>query len=469
MGAVDPLARRFDDWASRRSLTWAQTGVLAVVIAAAVTGMGFAPDTTGAMLIGGAQLAFVVVAGWRILLTLAPAPAPGDVAPGSDLPRYTILVALLDEAAVIDQLVGRLSRIDYPAHRLEAFLLLEAHDHETIDAAWHADRPDWMSILIAPPGDPRTKPRALNVGLAAATGELVTVYDAEDDPDPLQLREAAARFAADPSGRLSALQAPLRIRTATRTRTPFLDRQFAIEYASLFEVTLPAMARLGLPFPMGGTSNHFRASWLRAVGGWDAHNVTEDADLGFRLWRAGGRLGVIRHPTHEPPPGGLGSWLPQRTRWLKGFMQTLGVHTRSFGSLRWQGVVALLMTILVSLASAAVHAISLAWVTALVLVAAAAGLEPRASLFSLGVLGLGTVAAWISALIGARRAGLSYRMSDAAMAPFYWSLLTLAFFHAFVRLFYEPFAWNKTRHLPDAIDLQAEAVAEPSMAGRQAA
>ena len=461
--------RRFDEWASRRSLTWPQTGLLVAVITATVAGMRLAPDTTGAILIGGVQLAFVAVAAWRSVLNLAPAPAPGRFARGSDLPRYTILVALLDEAAVVDQLVERLSRIDYPPDRLEAFLLLEAHDHETIDAAWHADRPAWMSVVIAPPGDPRTKPRALNVGLAAATGELVTVYDAEDEPDPLQLREAAARFAADTSGTLSALQAPLRIRTATRTRTPFLDRQFAVEYASLFEVTLPAMAWLGLPFPMGGTSNHFRASWLRAVGGWDAHNVTEDADLGFRLWRAGGTLDVIQRPTYEPPPGGLDAWLPQRTRWLKGFMQTCGVHTRSLRTLGWRGTVALLLTLLASLTAAAVHAISFAWVAALVLVAMVAGLEPRASLVSLGVLGLGTVAAWISAWIGAKRANLPYTLTDIAMAPLYWSLLTLAFVHALVRLVYEPFAWNKTRHLPDAIDLEAAAIARPATAGRRAA
>ena len=469
LATVNTFAHRFEEWASRRSLTGPQAGFLLATLVAAGAGIRLAPETTGAILIRSAHLAFVLVALWRILLIVVPRPAPGTLARGPDLPRYTILVALLDEASVIDQLVERLSRIDYPPDRLEAFLVLEAHDQETIDAAWHADRPAWMSILIAPPGHPRTKPRALNVGLAAATGALVTVYDAEDDPDPLQLREAAARFASDASGTLSALQAPLRIRTATRTRTPFLDRQFAIEYASLFEVTLPAMARLGLPFPMGGTSNHFRASWLRAVGGWDAHNVTEDADLGFRLWRAGGTLGVIQRPTHEPPPGGLGTWLPQRTRWLKGYMQTCGVHTRSLHTLGWRGALALLMTVGASLAAAAVHAISVAWVVALVLVAVAAGLEPRASLVSLGVLGLGTVAAWSSAWLGTRRAGLPCTLADIARTPLYWSLLTLAFAHAFARLFYEPFAWDKTRHLPDAIDLTAETVAGPATAGRRAA
>ena len=236
-----------------------------------------------------------------------------------------MLAALHDEAAVTGQLIERLARIDYPADRLQGLLLLEAHDHATIAAALGARRPPWLDILLIPAGAPQTKPRALNCGLALATGDLLAVYDAEDEPHPLQLREAAARFAADAAGGLACLQAPLRIRQGPAA---FLDRQFAAEYASLFESTLPGMARLGLPFPLGGSSNHFRVDALRAVGGWDAWNVTEDADLGFRLWEDGWRAGVIRHPTIESAPGGLDNWLPQRARWLKGYMQTWGVHTR---------------------------------------------------------------------------------------------------------------------------------------------
>jgi len=275
--------------------------------------------------------AFLAIAVWRVVLILLSG-APPSQFPGPEVwPRYTVLAALHDEAEVVGQLIQRLSRIDYPPHRLEGLLILEAGDHDTIAAARAARRPDWLDVLVIPPGRPQTKPRALNHALALATGDLLTVYDAEDDPDPLQLREAAARFAADRPGRLACLQAPLRIRTPAdpRAAAPFLDRQFAAEYASLFETALPGLARLGLPFPLGGTSNHFRVDVLRAVGGWDAWNVTEDADLGFRLWEHGYRLGVIGRPTWETPPGALTHWLPQRTRWLKGWMQTYLVHTRA--------------------------------------------------------------------------------------------------------------------------------------------
>ncbi|MFN3668048.1 MAG: glycosyltransferase family 2 protein [Brevundimonas sp.] len=411
-----------------------------------------APSATAAGVMAAAAVAFLAAAVWRVVLTLvSAAPKPEPPAP-ADWPRYTILAALHDEAEVIGQLIERLARIDYPADRLQGLLLLEAHDRATISAAEAAARPEWLEILVIPPGRPQTKPRALNHALGAATGELLTVYDAEDAPDPLQLREAAARFAADRSGRLACLQAPLRIRPPADpgAAAPFLDRQFAAEYASLFETALPGLARLGLPFPLGGTSNHFRVDVLRRVGGWDAWNVTEDADLGFRLWQTGHRLGVLRRPTWETPPGGIAHWLPQRTRWLKGYLQTWGVHTRRPWRLGWRGSLALVMTVGAGLVSAAIHGLTLAWAAATVLVAAVAGLSPGTPALALSVLVLGAAAAWLSCAIGTRRAGIAYGAADMIRAPAYWALLSLAFAHAAWRLVREPFAWDKTAHRRDA-------------------
>lgn len=388
---------------------------------------------------------------WRVMLVIVSAPIGAPEPAAVVLPRYTVLVALHDEAEVMDQLVRRLARIDYPADRLQGLLILEPHDHQTIAAALTAPRPQWLDVFVAPAGHPQTKPRALNCALPHVTGELLTVYDAEDEPDPLQLREAAARFAADAGDRLACLQAPLRIRRRhpARDASPFLDRQFAAEYASLFETLLPGMTRLGLPFPLGGTSNHFRVDVLREVGGWDAFNVTEDADLGFRLWAEGWRLGVMSRPTWETPPGPISDWLPQRTRWLKGYMQTWGVHTRRPWRLGLRGAFALLMTVGVGVASASVHGPSLAWVAATVLVAAMAGLSPETPMLALGVMILGAGSAWLSCAIGARRAGVPYSASDMIAAPAYWALQSLAALHAAWRLVREPFAWDKTPHRRD--------------------
>ena len=409
-------------------------------------------DAVAPLAVAGAATAFLATSAWRVLLVALSARRTGrSEVLAADLPPYTVLVALHDEAEVMDQLVARLARIDYPADRLQGLLILEAHDHPTIAAAQAATRPPWLDVFVAPPGRPQTKPRALNCALPHATGQLLTVYDAEDEPDPLQLREAAARFASDPDKRLACLQAPLRIRRrgSRPGPSPFLDRQFAAEYASLFETVLPGMARLGLPFPLGGTSNHFRVDVLREVGGWDPFNVTEDADLGFRLWDRGWRLGVIGRPTWETPPGPIADWLPQRTRWLKGYMQTWGVHTRRPWRLGARGAFALLMTVGAGIVSASVHGLSLAWVTATVLVAAVAGLMPQTPALALGVLFLGAASAWLSCAIGARRAGVSYGPADMIAAPAYWALQSLAALHAGWRLVREPFAWDKTRHRRD--------------------
>lgn len=440
--------------AAQRGLSSFQWLVLAAGIAAAACMVWRRPDLVGPVLVTAAAATFLAVSSWRVALVILSArsgvgPVP---AAGAELPPYTVLVALHDEAEVMDQLIERLARIDYPQDRLQGLLILEAHDAATIAAARAAPKPAWLEVFIAPPGAPQTKPRALNCALPHVTGDLLTVYDAEDEPDPLQLREAAARFAADADGPLACLQAPLRIRRAHPglTASPFLDRQFAAEYASLFETTLPGIARLGLPFPLGGTSNHFRVDVLREVGGWDAFNVTEDADLGFRLWSRGWRLGVIGRPTWETPPGDLSDWLPQRTRWLKGYMQTWGVHTRRPWRLGLRGAFALTMTVGAGIVSASVNGPSLAWVVATVMVAAMAGLPPQTPVLALGVLILGAASAWSSCAIGARRAGVPYGPTDMIAAPAYWALQSLAAVHAGWRLVREPFIWDKTRHRREA-------------------
>src|SRR6478672_5366583 len=349
---------------------FAPAQIVGLLVLAATLGSLFwlRPEAFGRGVILVGAWGFLALACWRLTLILLSAVSPGPPPEPDVWPRYTVVAALYHEAEVVGQLIERLSRIDYPVDRLQGLLVLEAHDHDTIAAALATPRPDWLDVFVIPPGKPQTKPRALNCALAQATGDLLTVYDAEDEPDPLQLREAAARFAADPTGRLACLQAPLRIRRHGGSDSRFLDRQFAAEYASLFETTLLGIARLGLPFPLGGTSNHFRTDVLSAVEGWDAWNVTEDADLGFRLWTRGWRLGVISRPTWETPPGGLDNWLPQRTRWLKGYMQTWGVHTREPWRLGWRGAASLVLTVGAGLVSAALHGLSLAWVAAAVLV-----------------------------------------------------------------------------------------------------
>lgn len=438
------------DSARRRGPSALQWATIVAVIGGGAASLRWSPNVLADVAVLAAQIAFGVCAVWRVLLSVASVGRRSADPPPEVLPTYGVLVALHDEASVAPQLIAALSDIDYPEDRLEGFLLLEAHDHATLAAIEAVPRPDWLRVMIVPPGSPQTKPRALNHGLARCRAEIVTVYDAEDRPDPQQLRQAAARFAADRTGRLACLQAPLRIRRVGKTESPFIDRQFALEYAALFEVTLPGLARLGLPFPLGGTSNHFRADVLRALGGWDAHNVTEDADLGFRLHAHGHRMGMIAAPTIETPPGDLHHWLPQRTRWMKGFMQTWGVHTRRPWRLGPRGLLSLVMTLGMALAAAAAHAPSVAWITVSVLVAAERGIQPSTPLPALTILAAGVACAWLTAGLGAQRAGVRFGLREMLEAPAYWSMLSIAFGHALWRLITQPFAWDKTPHRPDA-------------------
>jgi len=218
--------------------------------------------------------------------------------PEADLPVYTVFVALHREAKVVPRLAAALSAFDYPAAKLDIKFVIEAHDTETAAALKAAALPPGSEIVVVPPGLPRTKPRALNAALPLARGSCLVVYDAEDVPDPGQLRAAAERFARSDS-KTACLQGRLVI---DNQRDGPLQKCFALEYAALFDVLIPALATWNLPIPLGGTSTHFRTHILRAVHGWDAWNVTEDADLGLRLARAGYRVDDLPSSTFEEAP-----------------------------------------------------------------------------------------------------------------------------------------------------------------------
>ena len=367
------------------------------------------------------------------------------------LPIYTILVPLFREIEVLDQLIPALQDINYPAAKLDIKLVLEQEDFATRRRIGALDLPVHFEILIVPRTSPQTKPKALNYALKFARGELVTVYDAEDIPDPGQLRMAAEAFAAAPQS-LACLQARLAFYNSNEN---WLTRQFTIEYAALFDLLLPMLANCCLPMPLGGTSNHFRVSVLRRIGGWDAHNVTEDADLGLRLARFGWRVGVISSTTHEEANCQLDNWLNQRARWLKGWMQTWLVHMRSPLRL-WQelGGVRFLISqtmMLGMIVTALLHPVFLAY--AIWALISGAAFEAAPSIMSSLLMGFGLVvlatgygfaiAAGAKALI---KRGLGALLLSVAGMPLYWLLISLGGWLALWQLISSPHHWNKTRH-----------------------
>ena len=363
----------------------------------------------------------------------------------ASLPVYSILVPLYREAEMAQQIVAALKALTYPRARLEAILVVEADDHATRKALYAARPPRWMRIMTAPDGQPRTKPRACNLALAQAKGDLVVVYDAEDRPHPDQLLEAAKAFE-DGGPRLGCLQAPLRIPNCQG----FFARQFALDYAVQFETLLPALVRAGRPIPLGGTSNHLRSDVLRALGGWDPYNVTEDADLGFRLAYSGYRTALLRLPTYETPTRRFRAWLPQRARWLKGYLQTLLVWTRAPGRLTLQDQIILWMTLGLSVLSALIHAPLMLWLLFQTELAITG--HPATSWgLDLTVLMLGWSATGVAMWAGARRKGFAVKPADLLLSLAYWPLASLAASKAILQLILRPFHWDKTPHQPEAL------------------
>ncbi len=242
-----------------------------------------------------------------------------------DLPVYSILVPLYKEAALLNQLIASLNILDYPPDKLDVILLLEADDNETIRAVDSQPLPAHFHSLIIPPGYPRTKPRACNIGLRYALGEYVVIYDVEDRPEPDQLKKVFNVFRQSDNA-VFCVQCRLNY---YNIRQNLLTRLFTLEYSFWFDLLLIGLNMLKAPIPLGGTSNHFRTDALRKLGGWDAYNVTEDCDLGMRLAIAGYQTVVIGSTTWEEANSDLRNWIRQRSRWIKGYMQTYLVHTRN--------------------------------------------------------------------------------------------------------------------------------------------
>lgn len=377
--------------------------------------------------------------------------APPDRAlPESALPVYSVIAALYREATSVAGLLAAIERLDYPPEKLDVIIAVEADDSDT-RAALAAIRTKFpITVIPVPPQGPRTKPKALNVALPFARGAYTVIYDAEDRPEPDQLRRALQAFLAGPAN-LACVQARLCI---DNTDDSWLAGYYTAEYAGQFDVFMPGLASLGLPLPLGGSSNHFHTETLRKAGAWDPFNVTEDADLGMRLARFGYRTGMIRSTTYEEAPARPGAWLCQRTRWFKGWMQTWLVHMREPAALLRQvgpaGFAAFHLMVGGNVLAALVHPLFVAALIGLAFESAGTWGGDRLSV-TLGVLYAATAAfGYLSSAaigwLGLSRRGLRSSAWVLALTPLHWLLLSLAAWRALYQLFTAPFAWEKTEH-----------------------
>jgi glycosyltransferase XagB len=369
---------------------------------------------------------------------------------GRSLPVYTILLPLYKEKpSTIRALFGALSRMDYPKHKLDGLLLIEADDDHTRRAIEEVGRPAWMRVLPLPPGTPRTKPRAMGIGLRYAKGSVLTVYDAEDKPDPAQLKKAVWGFqTADES--LACLQAKLGY---YNPRQNLLTRWFTLEYDAWFNIFLPGLHRIGAPIPLGGTSNHFRRDALDACLGWDPYNVTEDADLGLRFARLGLATAMLESTTEEEANSRVANWLRQRSRWSKGYMQTALVHTRRpvklVRELGPKATLAFLLTIGGAVVTALLAPIFLLLLLLWVYVQPdwIAAMFPGPIYYAASLsLVLGNFLLIFLSLCAAVARGHDDLAPHALLIPIYWALMSAATYVALVELFVRPSHWHKTEH-----------------------
>ncbi len=368
--------------------------------------------------------------------------------PGTDLPVISIMVPLYRESRIVARLIRRLERLDYPRAKLEIILLTEDNDRATAAALASLNLPYWVRALPVPTGTIRTKPRALNYGLDHCRGQIIGVYDAEDAPDCAQLHAVAAGFAAG-DARLACLQGRL---DYYNPRSNWLSRCFTIEYATWWRVVLPGFARMGFAIPLGGTTLFFRADILRNLGGWDAHNVTEDADLGLRLSRRGFETQLFDSTTYEEANCRPLPWIKQRSRWIKGYIMTYAAHMRSpailmrdLGPWRFFGMQMMFAgSVLQALFAPALLAMWLVPFGFLDL--SQLGMSPIL-LYAIATIGLfSEVVMYLVSYLALTRAGHRLNPLWIPTMMIYNLLASLAAYKAVYEVMTAPFYWDKTAH-----------------------
>jgi cellulose synthase/poly-beta-1,6-N-acetylglucosamine synthase-like glycosyltransferase len=365
-------------------------------------------------------------------------------------PRYTILCPLYREAAVVPQFVQAMQALDYPTDKLQILFLTEEDDVETRKAIAELSLSPHFSIITVPEGEPRTKPRACNYGLLQATGDYVVIYDAEDVPDPLQLKKAVLTFA-NQDAELACVQAKLNYYNSEQN---LLTRWFTVEYSLWFGLTLPSMQQSRLPLPLGGTSNHFRTEALLRVGAWDPFNVTEDCDLGLRLAAFKLKTVVLDSTTYEEANSQLKNWIRQRSRWIKGYLQTYLVHMRQpLHYFRQKRLLEFFSLQLIVGGKTGVLFINpLLWIM-LILYIVLRPVNLYQTLFPTPVLYMGTLCLVFgnffytyTHLLGCMKLTRYNLIRWAFLIPVYWLIMSCAAFLALFQLIFKPHYWEKTKH-----------------------
>lgn len=375
-----------------------------------------------------------------------------DMVPDSAWPTYTIFCPLYKEWEVVPQFVRGMEKLDYPKAKLQIIFLLEEDDQKTIEKIQARNLPEYFEIVVVPHSLPKTKPKAMNYGLRFARGEYLVIYDAEDIPAPRQLKKAVLAFAKSPA-LTACIQAKLNF---YNPRQNLLTRMFTTEYSLWFDLILTGLQSLYAPIPLGGTSNHFKTAILKELGGWDPFNVTEDADLGIRISRRGYLTAVMQSTTYEEANSNFPNWFKQRSRWIKGYMQTYLVHMREpfkIGQAQYNRNT-IFFQLIVGGKVLATLINPILWLLTVIyfLFRGATGpfIESLFSdpIFYIGVvvLALGNFLYTFFYMMGVAKRGQWSLIPYGLLAPLYWIVISGAAYYALYELIVRPHHWNKTKH-----------------------
>jgi cellulose synthase/poly-beta-1,6-N-acetylglucosamine synthase-like glycosyltransferase len=370
----------------------------------------------------------------------------------NEWPTYTILCPLYRESMMLPQFVDALSHIDYDFKKMQVLLLLEEDDSETLEAARAMKLPKYFQIVVVPHSYPKTKPKACNYGLNVARGEYVVIFDAEDVPNTSQLKQAYLAFQNTPNN-VVCIQAKLNFYNPHQN---LLTRIFTAEYSLWFDLILTGLQSIGAPIPLGGTSNHFITKKLRELGGWDAFNVTEDADLGIRLAKKGYQTAIMDAVTLEEANSNFRNWLKQRSRWIKGYMQTYLVHTRHLSDFPKgrKRIHALSFQLVIGGKLASMFINPFMWTLIIIYFTFRPIIGPTIDsffpapvlYFAVSSLIFGNFLYLYYYMIGCAKHGHYDIIKYAFLVPIYWLAMSVAGWIALVELIYKPHYWNKTKH-----------------------
>lgn len=368
-----------------------------------------------------------------------------------DLPVYSILCPLYKEAHILPQFIKGLEKMDWPKDKLDVIILLESDDEESIKAFQLMPSPSYMRSVVVPDAIPKTKPKACNYGLGFVKGEYTVIYDAEDIPDPLQLKKAFLGFKKCGS-KVACLQAKLNYYNINQN---LLTRFFTIEYSLWFDLILPSLHSLNTIIPLGGTSNHFRTDDLRKLHAWDPFNVTEDADLGLRLFKLGFRTAILDSVTLEEGNSQLKNWIRQRSRWIKGYMQTYLVHSKeNISFLRERGIHALIFHLVIGGKLAFILINPILWTVTLLYFTLYWLVGPTIDSFyppfvlyiAITSLIFGNYLYLFCHLMACVKKEQWSLIKYVYFIPIYWIFISTAGFMALYQLIFKPFYWEKTVH-----------------------